>query len=122
MKHKCLLPCLLAFAAAPLTLGCTVSSDQFPPKEGPLQELSYTPASSHFSLWAPTADSARVLLYEEGLGGQPYVSLTAPGALSPRETSKAGSIPSGSMSQAGGSRRLPVFSPPQSEPTGSGRQ
>ena len=72
MKHKCLLPCLLAFAAAPLTLGCTVSSDQFPPKEGPLQELSYTPASSHFSLWAPTADSARVLLYEEGLGGQPY--------------------------------------------------
>ena len=72
MKHKCLLPCLLAFAAAPLTLGCTVSSDQFPPKEGPLQELSYTPASSHFSLWAPTADSARVLLYEEGLGGHPY--------------------------------------------------
>lgn len=72
MKHKCLLPCLLAFAAAPLTLGCTVSSDQFPPKEGPLQELSYTLASSHFSLWAPTADSARVLLYEEGLGGQPY--------------------------------------------------
>ena len=61
MKHKCLLPCLLAFAAAPLTLGCTVSSDQFPPKEGPLQELSYTLASSHFSLWAPTADSARVL-------------------------------------------------------------
>ena len=64
MKHKCLRPCLLAFAAAPLTLGCTVSSDQFPPKEGSLQELSYTPASSHFSLWAPTADSARVLLYE----------------------------------------------------------
>ena len=72
MKHCCLHSWLLSLAAAPLILGCTVSSGQFPPKEGTLQELRYTPASSHFSLWAPTADSARVLLYEEGLGGQPY--------------------------------------------------
>ena len=72
MKHCCLRSWLLSLAAAPLILGCTASSGQFPPKEGTLQELRYTPASSHFSLWAPTADSARVLLYEEGLGGQPY--------------------------------------------------
>ena len=72
MKHCCLHSWLLSLAAAPLMLGCTASSGQFPPKEGTLQELRYTPASSHFSLWAPTADSARVLLYEEGLGGQPY--------------------------------------------------
>ena len=72
MKHCCLHSWLLSLAAAPLILGCTASSGQFPPKEGTLQELRYTPASSHFSLWAPTADSARVLLYEEGLGGQPY--------------------------------------------------
>ena len=72
MKHCCLHSWLLSLAAVPLMLGCTASSGQFPPKEGTLQELRYTPASSHFSLWAPTADSARVLLYEEGLGGQPY--------------------------------------------------
>ena len=72
MKHCCFRSWLLSLAAVPLMLGCTASSGQFPPKEGTLQELRYTPASSHFSLWAPTADSARVLLYEEGLGGQPY--------------------------------------------------
>ena len=72
MKHCRLHSWLLSLAAASLTLGCTSSTGQFPSKEGSLQELRYTPSSSHFSLWAPTADSARVLLYEEGLGGQPY--------------------------------------------------
>ena len=72
MKHCRLHSWLLSLAAASLTLGCTSSTGQFPSKEGSLQELRYTPSSSHFSLWAPTADSALVLLYEEGLGGQPY--------------------------------------------------
>ena len=72
MKHICLPIWLFSLAAAPLIVGCTAASGQFPPKEGSLQELYYTRASSEFSLWAPTADSARVLLYEEGLGGQPY--------------------------------------------------
>ena len=72
MKHNCLPIWPFSLAAAPLIVGCTAASGQFPPKEGSLQELCYTRASSEFSLWAPTADSARVLLYEEGLGGQPY--------------------------------------------------
>ena len=62
----------MALAAAVLTLGCTVTTEQFPPKEGSVQELGYTQERSEFSLWAPTADSARVLLYEDGLEGLPY--------------------------------------------------
>ena len=72
MKQICLPSGLMALAAAVLTLGCTVTTEQFPPKEGSVQELGYTQERSEFSLWAPTADSARVLLYEDGLEGLPY--------------------------------------------------
>ena len=72
MKHTLSLFSFMIVSVVITMSGCKPSSDTFTPKEGTLQELCYTRASSEFSLWAPTADSARVLLYEEGLGGQPY--------------------------------------------------
>ena len=72
MKHTLSLFSFMIVSVVITMSGCKPSSDTFTPKEGTLQELRYTPQSSHFSLWAPTADSARVMLYEEGLGGQPY--------------------------------------------------
>lgn len=73
MIHYRLAACLSGVIAATSVLSC-ISSDstEFPSKQGSLQELRYSTGQSTFSLWAPTADSAKVLLYENGLEGAPY--------------------------------------------------
>lgn len=47
------------------------SFDRYPVYEGDDLELSYTPERSRFTLWAPTADRAELLLYAAGEGGEP---------------------------------------------------
>ena len=45
------------------------SFDEYPVYEGKWEEMTYSPAGTHFSLWAPTAQEVRVMLYEKGQGG-----------------------------------------------------
>lgn len=44
----------------------------YPVTEGKWEEMSYSPASTRFSLWAPTAEQVRVLLYDKPSGGVAY--------------------------------------------------
>ena len=66
-------------SAVAVATGCTSSQqhtstpfDEYPVYEGELVEMAYTPASTRFSLWAPSAQEVRVLLYEKGQGGSAY--------------------------------------------------
>ena len=63
---SCLLSCCFALA-----FGCSGKSG-LPSKEGSLQEMYYTPDKCEFSVWAPTADSVKLSIYEDGLTGSPY--------------------------------------------------
>lgn len=51
------------------------SFDKYPCYYGTDLELVYTPDKSVFTLWAPTADRARVNLYAAGEGGEPQEQL-----------------------------------------------
>lgn len=47
----------------------TYSADEmmkWPVPVGPIQEMTYTPAATRFSLWSPAADSVRVNIYPDG--------------------------------------------------------
>ena len=66
-------------SAVAVATGCTSSQqhtstpfDEYPVYEGEWVEMAYTPASTRFSLWAPSAQEVRVLLYEKGQGGSAY--------------------------------------------------
>ena len=48
------------------------SYELYPVRSGSLTEMEYTPQATSFSLWAPTADEVRLMLYEEGQGGHAY--------------------------------------------------
>ncbi len=48
------------------------SFDQYPVREDALTEMEYTPAATNFTLWAPTADEVRLMLFEAGDGGHAY--------------------------------------------------
>ena len=47
------------------------SFDEYPVREDALTEMEYSPAETKFSLWAPTAEEVRVLLFESGPGQSP---------------------------------------------------
>ena len=70
---------LVVMSAVAVATGCTSSQqhtstpfDEYPVYEGEWVEMAYTPASTRFSLWAPSAQEVRVLLYEKGQGGSAY--------------------------------------------------
>jgi pullulanase len=44
--------------------------DSYPVYTGDDLEMTYTPQSTSFRIWAPTADEAKVRIYDEGLGGE----------------------------------------------------
>ena len=48
------------------------SYELYPVRSGNLTEMEYTPAATKFSLWAPTADEVRLMLFEAGEGGHAY--------------------------------------------------
>jgi pullulanase len=45
------------------------SFDEYPVRQGDLTEMTYAPTHTDFSLWAPTAEEVRVLLYDDALEG-----------------------------------------------------
>ena len=48
-----------------------VTFDEYPVRTDSLIEMNYTSQSTDFSLWAPTAEEVRLMIYNEGLGGNP---------------------------------------------------
>lgn len=51
------------------------SYDDYPVPAGKLQEMEYTPESTTFRLWAPTADHVILSLYESGYKGTAYTTV-----------------------------------------------
>ena len=71
---------IIGVAAATMT-GCSsakpeyASYELYPVRTDNLTEMEYTPESTTFTLWAPTADEVRLLLYNEGNGGHAYETI-----------------------------------------------
>ena len=67
---------ILALSFVYTLAGCSVkapvyeSVDDYPVREGALDEMMYSPQKTMFSLWSPAADSVWLRLYAEGLGGE----------------------------------------------------
>lgn len=83
MKPNCI---AIFFVTVLFTLAsCTVakreyaSYELYPVRSGSLIEMEYQPTATKFSLWAPTADEVRLMLFETGDEGNAYqtVSMTA---------------------------------------------
>ena len=49
-----------------------MSYELYPVRTGSLIEMEYTPEATKFTLWSPTADEVRLMLYEAGEGGHAY--------------------------------------------------
>lgn len=68
---------ILGVAVATAT-GCAPAKNEYasyelyPVHSGSLAEMEYAPEGTRFSLWAPTADEVRLMLYNEGEGGHAY--------------------------------------------------
>lgn len=52
------------------------SFEEYPIPEGKLLEMEYSPIETKFTLWAPTAEEVRVLLYDSGNEGSAYQTLS----------------------------------------------
>ena len=52
------------------------SFEEYPIPEGKLVEMEYSPIKTKFTLWAPTAEEVRVLLYDSGNEGSAYQTLS----------------------------------------------
>lgn len=70
---------LVVASAVAVAAGCTSSQqhadtpfDKYPVFDGEWEEMVYAPSVTKFSLWAPSAQEVRVLLYEKGQGGSAY--------------------------------------------------
>lgn len=48
------------------------SFELYPVRSGSLTEMEYAPDGTKFTLWAPTADEVRLMLFESGDGGHAY--------------------------------------------------
>jgi pullulanase len=76
MTKKIVFYLTLSFTMASM-LSCSRSDDfdrndfdSYPVYTGDDLEMTYTPQSTSFRIWAPTADEAKVRIYDEGLGGE----------------------------------------------------
>ncbi len=64
--------------ATATAVGCAPAKNEYasyelyPVRSGSLTEMEYTPQSTRFSVWAPTADEVRLMLYDEGEGGHAF--------------------------------------------------
>ena len=52
------------------------SYELYPVRSGSLTEMEYSPANTRFTLWAPTADEVRLMLYDTGDGGHAFDTVT----------------------------------------------
>ena len=70
---------LMTVVLVMLLISCTptrkkeyASFDEYPVPNGDLTEMEYTVHSTTFSLWAPTADEVRLMLFDSGHEGHAY--------------------------------------------------
>lgn len=52
------------------------SYELYPVRSGDLTEMEYTPEVTNFTLWAPTADEVRLMLFDTGDGGHAYETVS----------------------------------------------
>ena len=52
------------------------SYELYPVRSGDLTEMEYTPEFTNFTLWAPTADEVRLMLFDTGDGGHAYETVS----------------------------------------------
>ena len=71
LKHLLVLPVFTAMGCQPVQPGSYDSYEDYPVVEGQWEEMLYAPASTRFSLWAPTAEEVNLKLYADGQGGEP---------------------------------------------------
>ena len=73
---------IIVGVAVATTAGCTsvkneyASYELYPVRSGSLTEMECTSEAAHFSVWAPTADEVRLMLYEAGEGGHAYATVS----------------------------------------------
>lgn len=72
LRHVILMSVLTAAGCSPSQHGPYSSYGNYPVYKGEWEEMVYSPSSTQFSLWAPTAQEVRVMLYEEGQGGSAF--------------------------------------------------
>ncbi len=75
LKHLILMSVLTTAGCSSSHRGGELPFDDYPVCRGEWEEMLYSPSSTRFSLWAPTAQEVRVLLYEEGQGGSAYTMI-----------------------------------------------
>lgn len=71
MKLKNIL--LTSMLSTALSMGAQDFKD-WPIPVGPISEMSYSSSMTHFCVWSPKAEQAKVNLYHHGTGGLPYES------------------------------------------------
>ena len=69
-RHLLALPLLVAMGCQPVQRDYALYED-YPIVEGDWIEMAYSPESTEFALWAPSAEEVNVKLYDEGTGGEP---------------------------------------------------
>ena len=52
------------------------SYELYPVRSGDLTEMEYTPEVTNFTLWAPTADEVRLMLFDTGDSGHAYETVS----------------------------------------------
>lgn len=71
----------IGVTAATAVVSCTpakkeyASYELYPVRSGSLTEMEYSPESTKFTLWAPTADEVRLMLFDSGEGGHAYETI-----------------------------------------------
>ena len=69
---------ILGVTTVATVIGCSsakkeyASFELYPVRTGSLTEMEYAPEATKFTLWAPTAEEVRLMLYDEGEGGHAY--------------------------------------------------
>lgn len=82
MKMNCNYLAVLGVTTVAAVISCTpakkeyASYELYPVRSGSLAEMEYTPAATKFSLWAPTADEVRLMLFDSGDKGHAYETVS----------------------------------------------
>lgn len=82
MKMNCNYLAVLGVTTVAAVVSCTpakkeyASYELYPVRSGSLAEMEYTPAATKFSLWAPTADEVRLMLFDSGDKGHAYETVS----------------------------------------------
>lgn len=69
---------ILGVTTATTVMSCSpakkeyTSFELYPVRTGSLTEMEYAPEETEFTLWSPTADEVRLMLYDAGDGGHAY--------------------------------------------------